>query len=51
MSQREIQKRVQMMQQEAAEYTARTGNPVNPAFLAAMQTQGSITILNPRILD
>ena len=51
MSQKEIQRRVRRMQEIADEYTSRTGNPVNPTFLAAMQTQGCITILNPRILD
>ena len=50
MSEEEIQRRVQTMQREAEEYTARTGNPVNPTWLAAMQTQGCITILNPSIL-
>ncbi|MBR4263970.1 MAG: hypothetical protein IKQ48_05285 [Paludibacteraceae bacterium] len=50
MSEREIQRRVKAMKKEAAEYTAMTGKPLNPAFLAAMQTQGSITILNPSIL-
>ena len=50
MSQKEIQKRVQRMQEIADAYTARTGKPANPTWLAAMRTQGSITILNPSIL-
>lgn len=50
MSEKERQRRVQMMQKEAEEYTARTGKQVSPTFLAAMQTQGCITILNPSIL-
>ena len=50
MSVKEKQKRVAAMQKVADEYTARTGKPVNPTWLAAMQTQGCITILNPSIL-
>ena len=50
MSTKERNRRIREMQREAAEYTARTGKPVNPTFLAAMQTQGCITILNPSIL-
>jgi hypothetical protein len=50
MSVKEKQKRVAEMQKVADEYTARTGKPANPTWLAAMQTQGCITILNPSIL-
>ena len=50
MSEREKQRRVKAMQDVADEYTARTGKQPNPTFLAAMQTQGCITILNPSIL-
>ena len=50
MSVKERNKRVAEMQRVADEYTARTGKPANPTWLAAMQTQGCITILNPSIL-
>lgn len=50
MLEKERKRRVKEMQEYAAAYTARTGKQPNPTFLAAMQTQGCITILNPSIL-
>lgn len=50
MSKREIQKRQTEMRQRAAEYTARTGKQPSKAWLAAIETQGCITIHDPAFL-
>jgi hypothetical protein len=50
MSRKEILRKQEAMRQRAAEYTARTGKPVNKLWLAAIETQGCITINDPAFL-
>ena len=50
MSREEILRRQKEMREMAAEYTARTGKPVSKTWLAAIETQGCITINDPAFL-
>ena len=50
MSRKEILRKQEAMRREAEAYTARTGKPVSKTWLAAIETQGSITINDPAFL-
>ncbi|MBQ8939052.1 MAG: hypothetical protein IJ047_02375 [Paludibacteraceae bacterium] len=50
MSRKEILRRQKEMREMAAEYTARTGKQPSKTFLAAIETQGCITINDPAFL-
>ena len=51
MSTIEIQRRQREMRQRAAEYTARTGKQPSKTWMAAIETQGCITINDPAFLQ